>query len=586
MVGSEKAKVIISAEDRATKTFNRMRGSLTSVQTAAASLGLTFGALSAAATVTAFVKQQDAVQQLEQRLKSTGGVAGKTMQDLQLMASGLQAVTRYGDEATLEMQALLLTFTKVQGGVFDAATEAIMNVATAMGTDLKSAALQVGKALNDPAGQLSALSRSGIQFTEDQKRTIKAMTDLGDVAGAQRVILAELETQFGGAARAARETLGGAIVGAQNAMGDLAENIGMVFSPAVDQAASSVEELVNALNRLINPNINQQIESLVGRVSEIDDQIKGRSQYEGRGALGNIFAAMYGSREELEAEKQRIIEQLNSLRASVGTGTNPADGGRGWPTAAGGAGGAEQGLMADGEAFRIGGDFGLMDNPQSMLDRIAEFNGSKYEMESAHQIAMFDLRTSVIDQTLEVERTAHAERMMMEQEMTDFRVSQNQSALGNAVTFLDMLGQKNKAAAIAGIALQKGIALATTYTSTASGAQLAYASQLIPGDPTSIARAQAAHASTWAMGKVNMALIAATGLFQAAQVASGDSSSGGGSYTSPVVTQPAQAGATDGQTITIVLKGMVDEAYVEENLVPTLKDLSARRSIDLVFEAP
>ena len=179
--------------------------------------------LSVKAVIDATVKQENAIRQLEARIKSTGGVAGYTSKELQDFASSLQKVTTYGDEAVIEMQSLLLTFTNVRGPVMKGATEAILNVATAMGTDLKSAALQVGKALNDPAKGVNALARSGIQFSEAQKATIEALVETGRAADAQAVILKELEVQFGGAARAAADTFGGAMQQAQNAFGDLLE---------------------------------------------------------------------------------------------------------------------------------------------------------------------------------------------------------------------------------------------------------------------------------------------------------------------------------------------------------------------------
>jgi hypothetical protein len=98
-----------------------------------------------------------------------------------------------------------------------------MDLATAMGTDLKSAALQVGKALNDPVLGMTALSRSGIQFTDAQKDIVKGMVATNDIAGAQAIILAELDKQFGGSAAAARDTLGGAFSALGNAFGDLFE---------------------------------------------------------------------------------------------------------------------------------------------------------------------------------------------------------------------------------------------------------------------------------------------------------------------------------------------------------------------------
>ena len=187
------------------------------------------------ATVTADASQA----QLGAAILSTGGSANRTIDQLNQHAAALQDVTNFGDETTNAMQGLLLTFTQIQGGTFDRATVAVLDVATAMGTDLNAAALQVGKALNDPVLGMTALSRSGIQFTESQKDAVKAMVATNDILGAQNLILNELERQFGGSAIAARDTLGGALTSLGNAWGDLFE-ISSEGSAALKAAVESL----------------------------------------------------------------------------------------------------------------------------------------------------------------------------------------------------------------------------------------------------------------------------------------------------------------------------------------------------------
>jgi hypothetical protein len=169
------------------------------------------------------LEAERAQAQLAAALKSTGGAAGLTVDELNAMADGLQKVSTYDDEAITGAQSLLLTFTKIGREVFPAALESVLNMSTALGTDLKSASLQVGKALNDPVAGLNALSRAGIQFTDDQEKMVKKMVKVGDVAGAQKLILRELETQFGGSAKAARNTLGGALQALGNDFDNLLE---------------------------------------------------------------------------------------------------------------------------------------------------------------------------------------------------------------------------------------------------------------------------------------------------------------------------------------------------------------------------
>ena len=67
--------------------------------------------------------------------------------------------------------------------------------------DLNSAAMMVGKALNDPvAGLDGALAARACSSPQIQKDMIKAMVEAGDVAGAQNMILKSLKQQIGGSA--------------------------------------------------------------------------------------------------------------------------------------------------------------------------------------------------------------------------------------------------------------------------------------------------------------------------------------------------------------------------------------------------
>ena len=107
--------------------------------------------------------------------------------------------------------------------------------------DLTATSIRLGKALNDPILGITALSRVGVQFTENQKSMIKRMVMAGDVAGAQAVILRELEGEFGGMARDV-DTASGALKQMWNALGDVAEMIGAAFLPRITSSATAVKE--------------------------------------------------------------------------------------------------------------------------------------------------------------------------------------------------------------------------------------------------------------------------------------------------------------------------------------------------------
>lgn len=114
--------------------------------------------------------------QLNAVLKSTRHAAGLTAIELKNMASEMQMLTAFGDEEVLSMQNILLTFKNIKGDEFKRATMAVLDLSTAMGQDLKSSAIQVGKALNDPKIGLTALQLVGITFSDSQKKLIKDLT--------------------------------------------------------------------------------------------------------------------------------------------------------------------------------------------------------------------------------------------------------------------------------------------------------------------------------------------------------------------------------------------------------------------------
>jgi hypothetical protein len=209
------------------------------------SLGLTAPIAAFAGLATkSFVDSAKAIAQVEAAVKSTGGAAGKSVDGLAKMASELQRVSLFDDDEILQnVTANLLTFTNVAGTEFDRAQQAVLDLSTRLGTDLTSATVQVGKALNDPVKGVTALGRAGVQFTAQQKELIETLVESGDVAGAQAVILGELETQFGGAAAAAANA--DPYTQLANEIGNLAEEFGGIINDALKPLLGFIREVVD-----------------------------------------------------------------------------------------------------------------------------------------------------------------------------------------------------------------------------------------------------------------------------------------------------------------------------------------------------
>jgi hypothetical protein len=194
----------------------------------------------------AFEEGEKSAAKLEAVLKSTEHSAGRTATQIDLLAGSLQDLTTFEDDVTKNAAAKLLTFTNVKTDVFDDAIRAAQDMATVLDSDLDSAIMQLGKALNSPAEGLSALTRSGVSFTQQQKDVIKSLVETGRTAEAQRMILAELNKEFGGAAQAMAKTSAGKWARARNAFGNVMEGLGETGAPASGWLADIVTSTSNA----------------------------------------------------------------------------------------------------------------------------------------------------------------------------------------------------------------------------------------------------------------------------------------------------------------------------------------------------
>lgn len=135
-----------------------------------------------------------------------------------------------------------------------------------------------------------------------------------------------------------------------------------------------------------------------------------------------------------------------------------------------------------------------------------------------------------------------------------------------AVGFLDQLAGKSKAAAIAAIALHKGLAIAKIAVTTAENAELAFGSQLIVGDPSSLGRAFAAAAAVKARGATQMALVAATGLAQAAGVVSSGTGGLQGGASGSIGGRSSAPSSNAGNTTTTDIEPAPKNSVVTINL--------------------
>lgn len=217
-------------------------------------------------SIASFNESESVVAQMNATLQSTGHAAGMSAKELVDLSQSLQAQTRFSDETILSAQNLLLTFTNIGEDVFPQATEAVLNMSTALGQDASNSAIQLGKALQDPILGVSALRRVGVNFNETQQETIKHMVETNRTMEAQQYILAELNKEFGGSAVAAAKTFGGQMEQLKNQIDDVQEGIGQGLTSVLYNMLTAFKEANEGMGE--NVDIGKQVFQVFAFVSE------------------------------------------------------------------------------------------------------------------------------------------------------------------------------------------------------------------------------------------------------------------------------------------------------------------------------
>jgi hypothetical protein len=247
----------------------------------AAGVGLAIGAgLGIAAKIgfDEFKENQLVMAQTEAVLKSTGKAARVTAKHVDELASSISDYSGMDDEAIQSGENMLLTFTQIQNragkmnDIFDQTTKVTADLSVAMGIDMSKAALQVGKALNDPERGMSRLQRIGVAFTQGQKDAVAALMKTGDTAGAQKIILAELTKEFGGSAEAAGKTLPGQLQILKENFANVAGEIVGRFVPVLVKFATFVGPLVLKAMDAIGKLIDQFVAPAFKRIGDVASQ--------------------------------------------------------------------------------------------------------------------------------------------------------------------------------------------------------------------------------------------------------------------------------------------------------------------------
>ena len=228
--------------DIQTKGAKKSKEELSGLNSAISKVGKAAGIASAAyfgakGLISAFSSVIEASARQEAAEKALEVALGKTSQSLLDQASALQQMTTAGDESIIEQQAFLasLKFTEDQ---IKTIIPVALDLSAATGISLESAVRNTSKTFSGLAGELGELVPQLRDLTQEEMKAGKAVEVLGNL--------------FEGQASKQTETLAGSIQQMSNAVGDAAEEIGSLLSPAVIFTANAIKSLAENVGTVID----------------------------------------------------------------------------------------------------------------------------------------------------------------------------------------------------------------------------------------------------------------------------------------------------------------------------------------------
>lgn len=268
-----------------------------------------------------FAIQEQAEARVRGMIRATSDAAGFSAEELFDMASQLQEVTRFGDEAILNAQSRLLTFQNIHGDTFERATRLSLDLAEVTG-DVDSAMKDLGRTLENPIEGLTGLNEMGIIFNDEQEQRIKQLVEENKTYEAQAAILDVVQSRVGGLAEEMASTRTGSIEQFNNTMGDMQEVIGGIITDFKVGALPMLESFVGVLSDYMTVPTSEkmrdeqvQLNVLVNRITATNTKQEDRNklindlQDRYPDFLSNLDAESV-SNEELAGRLSEVNEQM------------------------------------------------------------------------------------------------------------------------------------------------------------------------------------------------------------------------------------------------------------------------------------
>lgn len=226
--------------------------------------------------IDAVEQDNDAESILKETIIDIGNAAENTSKQFEDFTEKEENIVTFSKSAIEVGQSMLLTFSNIGKDIIPQATQALANLSQKMESEPKAAASILGNALNDPIQGLKLLTNAGITFSNSQKQVISQMVSTGSIAGAQKLILQELNEKLGIEASNAAKAFEGNMKQVKSTMESLKTSISSSVLPTFKSLKDSFKDVSDTVKKFsdVYSKVKSVITNITSGVTKVINVIK------------------------------------------------------------------------------------------------------------------------------------------------------------------------------------------------------------------------------------------------------------------------------------------------------------------------
>ncbi|WP_442246728.1 phage tail length tape measure family protein [Stenotrophomonas riyadhensis] len=261
------------------------------------------------------------VAQLDAIIRSTGGAAGYTRQQLLDMADTLSSKSTFSGGEIVEAQTRLLSYSGILASNIPRAMQAVIDQSARLGISVSQSAETIGRALESPSKAAAALAQQGFgaAFTKEVRGTIDELVKAGKEGEAQVMILEILEESYAGAAQAARDTFGGALQVLGNTLNDITTAKDGSLKGATDAVNTLIETLNDPATREGFNNLISGAVEAIGTMAKFASTAANVTKFVAESLAARVSGPDMADVVRVEDRIERLQKTLAAVQNSKGT---------------------------------------------------------------------------------------------------------------------------------------------------------------------------------------------------------------------------------------------------------------------------